>query len=69
MRVRLGIAVLVNSVFMNEQANITVGAHRINMGIPFLIPKVPSQLTLYHYQEVQVKSHRIELCQKKKNTL
>ena len=42
MRVRLAVAALVNSLFINVQANMTVGARRINIGITLY----QSQITL-----------------------
>ena len=35
MRLRIAVAALVNSVFVNEQANTATGARRINTGILF----------------------------------
>ena len=43
MRVRLAVAALVNSVFVNRSANMTAGARRINMGIYFLPIAIPSE--------------------------
>ena len=42
MRIRLAVVMLVNSVFINLQANMTAGVHRINMGILFTNRKLPS---------------------------
>ena len=45
------VAVLVNSVFINVQANIAAEARRINIGILFTNANYP-QFTLNQYQEV-----------------
>ena len=42
MRVRLGVAALVNNFFINVEANIAAGTRRINMGILFTSLKLPS---------------------------
>ena len=42
MRVRLAVAALENRVFINEQANMTPRACRVNMGIPFTHCKLPA---------------------------
>ena len=42
MRVRLAVAALVNSVFINVQANMAAGASRINMDMLFTNRKLPS---------------------------
>ena len=42
MSVRLAIAALVNSVFINVKANMAEGPRRINMGILFPNSKLPS---------------------------
>ena len=49
--VPFAVAVLVNSVFINVQANIAVEACRMNMGILFTNANYP-QFTLNQYQEV-----------------
>ena len=62
MRVRLAVAVLVNSVFINVQANIAVGARKMNMCIPFTnhklfsihsesVPRSGSKASRYSYAE------------------
>ena len=42
MRVRLAVAALVNSVYINGQANMAAGACRIKMGIPIANRKLLS---------------------------
>ena len=42
MRVRLAVATLINSVFINVQANMAAGALPINMGILFTNRKLSS---------------------------
>ena len=42
MRVRLAIAALVNSVFINVKANMAAGTLQINMGILFTNGRLPS---------------------------
>ena len=62
MRVRLAIAALVNSVFINVQANMAAAARRINMGIPFLLPIANyCHLILNQYQEVGKKPAHIAM--------
>ena len=49
--VPFAVALLVNSVFINVQANIAAEAGRVNMGILLINANYP-QFTLNQYQEV-----------------
>ena len=60
MKVRLAVAALVNSVFINEPANTAVGTCQINMGILFTnskllsihsesVPRSRSKVSKYSY--------------------
>ena len=62
--VPFAVAVLVNSVFINVQANIAAEACRMNMGILFTNANYP-QFTLNQYQEVcQKPAHQAVLKKK-----
>ena len=63
--VPFAVAVLVNSVFINVQANIAAEARRINIGILFTNANYP-QFTLNQYQEVCLKPAHKAMPKKKK---
>ena len=62
--VPFAVAVLVNSVFINVQANIAAEAHQMNMGVLFTNANYP-QFTLNQYQELRQKPAHKAMLKKK----
>ena len=61
MMVRLAVAALVNSVFINGQTNMAAGARQINIGIFFPIANYP-RFILNQYQDISQKPLLLLLC-------